>query len=88
MELPDYGKIMFNKKMPQPYERFFEGFDDQELDLLSKMLRYEGRASASQLLEHPYFHPADLSNPQESKVNWREKETNEPYYYYHKLIPK
>jgi hypothetical protein len=45
--MPDYGKIIFNKKYPKKLEDVFDNWGKDELDLLKLMLKYEGRASAA-----------------------------------------
>lgn len=85
-QLPDYGKIMFDKKQPTEFEDYFETLSKDEIDVLKKMLNYETRVSAAEILQHKYF-----SEIKEEKfvVEWREKEkADDGYFNYKKLIPK
>ena len=48
--MPDYGKIEFLEQETQSFEKFFPNALKQEIELLSEMLRYEGRISLEKVL--------------------------------------
>ena len=53
--LPDYGKILFEPKAPLDLSTVFPDATKHEVGLLSRALRYDGRAGAESLLCSPYF---------------------------------
>ena len=61
--------------------------DKDEVDLISRVLRFEGRASANELLRLPYF--KDMENKRLEVKEWiEESNAFDPYFDYLSLIGK
>ena len=54
-DMPNYGKLIFEKKSPENLFLIFMDSSKNEVKFLSSMLRYEQRLTAAELLKHPYF---------------------------------
>lgn len=55
VDMPNYGKLIFDKKAPEKLSEIFMDSSKNEVRFLTQMLKYEQRATAAELLKHPYF---------------------------------
>lgn len=55
VNMPNFGKIKFDEKPAEDLSEIFVDSSNNEIDLLKKTLRYDNRATASQLLKNSYF---------------------------------
>lgn len=53
--MPNYNKITFDERSPEDLEEIFVDSSNNETELLKRVLRYDNRASASDLLKMSYF---------------------------------
>lgn len=53
--MPNYDKIKFDEKNPEDLGEIFVDSSNNEVELLRKVLRYDMRSSASELLKSSYF---------------------------------
>lgn len=86
VSMPDFGKIVFKSKPPQPLSQFFPNASKSELEFLSDILKYENRLTAAQALGHSYFKDEPPLQPKQKKLTLQEKFKDSPYFNYVSLI--
>lgn len=55
IEMPNYNKIKFDEKSPEDLFEIFIDSSHNEVDLLRRVLRYDQRTTANELLKSSYF---------------------------------
>ena len=81
VDLPDYDKIIFESKAPLDLGSVFPDASKSEVQLLTKALRYDQRATAESLLNSPYFteYPPKLQKlmPEDKRIKVQVKKYEE-----------
>lgn len=49
VEMPDYGKITFKETVPCDFKKLFPNALEKQINLLEKMIKYEGRITAKEV---------------------------------------
>lgn len=62
VDMPDYGKVNFSKAKRIPFDLYFPNACQEELDLITSMLRYEDRITIEEVIPFSFGLQCDLAS--------------------------
>lgn len=83
VDMPDYGKVEFKKMPPNDFGELFPDATNSEINILSKILRYDEREGSDQVLRMIYF---EEYPPPLKKIIFEEEKIKEPLKKYDEIF--